>query len=96
MKRQKFFLLLLVCFLALGLALVSCEITIYDGFHVDVGGVDVGGVDVGGVGAGNGTPSSSGGAAVEPNPPAPPTGPGNGEPLAPPAGPGATPPAPPA
>ena len=96
MKKQKFFLLLLVCLLVLGIALASCEFNIYDGFHVDVGGVDVGGIDVGGIDAGgnNGGAPFPDGTAVEPNPSLPPAGPGANPPV-PPAGPGANLPVPP-
>ena len=96
MKKQIFFPLLLVYFLVLGLAIVSCEFNVYDGFHVDVGGVDVGGIGVGDVNAGgnNGT-SSPGGTTVEPNLPAPPAGPAS-DPPAPPTGPAVNPPVPPA
>ena len=52
MNIKKFFPLSLVCLLALSLVFVSCEINLYDAFHIDVGGIDVGGVDVGGVEAG--------------------------------------------
>ena len=94
MKKQKFFPLLLVCLLAIGLAFVSCEFNVYDGFHVDVGGFDVGGIDVGGVNAGgnNGSTPSPDSTAVESNPPSPPVEPG-GKPPVPPTGPGANPPA---
>ena len=103
MKKQRLYPLLLICFLAFSLALVSCEFNIYDGFHVDVGGVDVG-IDVGGIDVGgnnSGTPSSDVGVPDElnsspaANTHSPPAGPVTNPPSSP-VRPGTNSPSPPA